>query len=126
MNALGAREWAPFFSSVPAHFRQFTDPDSPHIKGVFRLEETKPPFVSANALPFHSSRRGEAATRTRGIPYLAFGRRRRRRPVRAPRGTRASPLSWGRGGEPIGFSDAKTTSAAFRRSEGDDKLARRR
>lgn len=93
-------------------------------KGCFA--STKPPFVSSNALPFHSSRRGEAATRTRGIPYLAFGRRRRRRPVRAPRGTRASPLRSGRGGEPIGFSDAKTTSAAFRRSEGDDKLARRR
>ena len=124
MNALGAAEWAPIFSSVPAHFRQFTDPDSPHIKGVFRLDETAFCFVERS--PLHSSRRGEAATRTRGIPYLAFGRRRRRRPVRAPRETRASPLRSGRGGEPIGFSDAKTTSAAFRRSEGDDKLARRR
>ena len=70
MNALGAAEWAPIFSSVPAHFRQFTDPDSPHIKGVFRLDETAFCFVERAPLPQLSARRGSDANARDPVPRV--------------------------------------------------------
>ena len=74
MNALGAGGVGTFFffRQVPQNFRQFTDPDSPHIKGVFRLGETAFCFgrtrSPSTALGAARQRRERAGSR-----ILAFG-----------------------------------------------------